>query len=59
MTKSSIPDQLVKEALHLKAMEDNPSDSADLAIFNRFERENYTPEERRTYIMSEAKKRSQ
>ncbi len=52
----SISDQLVEEALHLQAMEDNPLDSADLAIFNMFELENHTPEERRAYIMSEAKK---
>jgi hypothetical protein len=59
MTTSSISDQLIKEALQLQAKQDNPSESADLTIFNRFERANYTPEERRTYIMSEAKKRSQ
>ena len=38
------------EAAHLQAIEGNPLSPDELAMFERFEREGWTPEERRAHI---------
>jgi hypothetical protein len=43
-----------REAVHLQAMEGNPLDDADLAMFEMFDREGWTAEQRRAHILREA-----
>ena len=43
------------EAQHLQAMESNPLDAEDKAMFKMFERKGWPPEKRRTYILEQAK----
>lgn len=47
-----IPQQKLAEALHLQAVENNPLDAEDIALFERFEREGFTPDERRAHILA-------
>ena len=47
-----IPQQKLAEALHLQAVENNPLDAEDIALFERFEREGFTPDERRPHILA-------
>ncbi len=44
------------EAAHLQAVENNPLDAADIAMFEMFEREGWPPEKRRAYIREQAKR---
>ena len=48
-------DQILREAMHLQAIEDNPFDAEDKAMFKMFEREGWSPEQRRSYILEQAK----
>lgn len=43
------------EAMHLQAMEGNPLDAEEIAMFEMFEREGWSPERRRDYILREIK----
>ena len=43
-----------REAAHLQAMESNPFDADDLAMFEMFEREGFTPEQCRAFIIAQA-----
>lgn len=43
-------------AVHLQSIEDNPLDAADIAMFEMFDREGWSPERRRAYIRSQATK---
>ena len=43
-----------REARHLQALESNPLDARDIAMFEMFEREGYSPEQRRAYILKQA-----
>lgn len=42
------------EAAHLQAIESNPLDAEDIALFERFEREDLSPEDRRAEILAQA-----
>jgi len=55
MSKETTQNQLLAEALHLQEMEGNPLDNKDLAMLEMFEREGFTPEQRREYILAQAK----
>ena len=44
-------DQPLAEAAHLQAIEGNPLTAEEIAMFERFEREGWSPERRRTYIL--------
>lgn len=44
----------VSEAAHLQAMEGNPLDDDDLAMFEMFDREGWSDERRRAYILRQA-----
>jgi len=46
------------EAIHLQALEGNPLDAADLAMFEMFEREGWSQERRVAYILDQAKMRA-
>gem|GEM_PF-1419167 len=54
MSKTTKNDQAFREALHMQAVEDNPLDANDLAMFERFEREGWSSERRRAYILAQA-----
>jgi hypothetical protein len=42
------------EAMHLQAMEGNPLDADDIALFEMFEREGWSDERRLEYIIAQA-----
>lgn len=41
--------------MHLQAIEDNPLDAQDKDMFDMFEREGWSSERRRAYILEQAK----
>ena len=43
------------DAMHLQALEGNPLDADDIAMFEMFEREAWSHEQRRAYILVKAK----
>jgi len=43
------------EAMHLQAIEGNPLDAEDIAMFEMFEREGWGHERRRAYILAQAR----
>ena len=47
--------QLLTEAMHLQAMEDNPLDADQVAMFKMFEREGWTHEKRLAHIRKRVK----
>lgn len=44
--------------MHLQRMEGNPFDAQDTALFEMFEREGWSYERRRAYVIAQAKGRS-
>ena len=44
------------EAAHLQAMEGNPLTAAEIAMFERFEREGWSHERRRAHIVAQFKR---
>ncbi len=46
-------DKSLAEAAHLQAIEGNPLQPRELAMFEKFEHEGWPPEERRAYIASQ------
>ncbi len=55
MSKTVTDKQILREAMHLQAMESNPLDARDKAMFDMFEREGWPGEQRRAYIIEQAK----
>ena len=55
MSKTVKNNRNFSEAQHLQAMESNPLDAQDKAMFEMFERKGWSPEKRRTYILEQAK----
>ncbi len=49
--------QRTLEAAHLQAIEGNPLDAEDLAMFEMFEREGFSPEEELEYIRADLQSR--
>lgn len=45
--------QKLAEAMHLQAIESNPLDADDIAMFEMFEREGFSPDERRAHILAQ------
>lgn len=45
--------QRFAEAMHLQAIESNPLDADDIAMFGMFEREGFSPEQRRAHILAQ------
>lgn len=43
------------EAMRLQEIEGNPLDAADVAMFEMFEREKWSPEQCRAYIVAQAR----
>jgi hypothetical protein len=43
------------EAMNLQAIEGNPLDAEDIAMFEMFEREAWSHEQRRAYVLARAK----
>jgi len=43
----------LSEAMHLQAIEDNPLDAQDIAMFDMFEQKGFSPKERRAYILAQ------
>jgi hypothetical protein len=46
------------EAMHLQAIEGNPLDAEDIAMFEMFERKGWSHEQCRTYMLQQAQKSS-
>lgn len=53
MDKPKSLDKSLLEAAHLQALEGNPFNAADFAMFEMFKRENSSPDERRAYILAQ------
>ncbi len=49
--------RLLAEAVHLQAIEGNPLLPDEIAMFEMFEREGWSPEDRRAYIARQLKSR--
>jgi Fic family protein len=47
--------KLRREAMNLQAIEGNPLDAEDIAMFEMFEREGWTHEQRLAYILKAAR----
>jgi len=47
-----------REAAHLQLIEGNPFDAEDIAMFEMFDREGFSPEQRRAYILEQSRKRT-
>ena len=56
LVDASVQERLA-EALHLQAMEANPLRSDEVAMFDMFEREEWSPEDRPAYIARRLKDR--
>ncbi|MBM1556231.1 hypothetical protein JQV19_06155 [Sulfitobacter mediterraneus] len=54
MSKTLETKQKLAEAMHLQAVESNPLDAADMALFEQFERDGLSPEQRRAHILAQA-----
>ena len=50
--------QRAREAAHLQVMEGNPFDAEDIAMFEMFDREGFSPDQRRAYIVEQSRKRT-
>ena len=46
-----------REAAHLQLIEGNPFDSEDVAMFEMFDRQGFSSEERRAHILEQSRKR--
>jgi hypothetical protein len=55
MSKTMNDKQILREAVHLQAMENNPLDAQDKAMFAMFKRKGWSNEQRRAYILEQAK----
>lgn len=53
--KTSVMRQRIAEAIRLQEIEGNPLDAEDLALFEMFERKGWSHEQRRKYIIAQAK----
>jgi len=53
MSNSTKRGQILREAIHLQAMENNPLDAEDIAMFEMFEREGWSPAKRHAYILEQ------
>ena len=50
-TTSAAAARLLAEAAHLQAIEGNPLTAEEIAMFEMFEREGWSPERRRAHIL--------
>jgi hypothetical protein len=48
--KAKTRDQSLREAMHVQALESNPLDADQVAMFEMFDREGWSDERRRAYI---------
>ncbi len=56
--ESGATDRLLSEAAHLQAIEGNPLTAEEIAMFEMFEREGWSPERRRALILRRIEDRS-
>jgi hypothetical protein len=57
LTKAEVEDARKRrlEAMNLQVIEGNPLDADDIAMFEMFERERWSHERRRAYVLARAK----
>ena len=48
---NDVADRLLVEAVHLQAIEGNPLTAEEIAMFEMFEREGWSPKRRRAHIL--------
>lgn len=53
MDKLLTLNEKLQDAAHLQKIEGNPLDADDIAMFEMFEREGWSPEQRRAYIIAQ------
>jgi hypothetical protein len=51
-------EQRTREAAHLQLIAGNPLDADDIAMFEMFDREGFSIDQQRAYILEESKKRT-
>ncbi len=51
IVESGATDRLLAEAAHLQSIEGNPLTAEEIAMFEMFEREGWSPERRRVHIL--------
>jgi len=54
MSKTMNKDQILREAMHLQAIEGNPLDANQIAMFEMFERKGWSNEKRLAHIQERA-----
>jgi len=57
VTKKDTLHQRTLEAAHLQAIEDNPLDAEDFAMFEMFDREGFSVEEQLAYVRTDLERR--
>ena len=57
MGKDDTVQQRTREAAHLQMIEGNPLDADDIAMFEMFDREGFSPEQQLAYIHEDLKRR--
>lgn len=58
MGKYNTPEHRAREAAHLQLIEGNPFDAEDVAMFEMFDKEGFSPEQRRAYVIEQSRKRT-
>jgi hypothetical protein len=58
MSKTATNNQILREAMHLQAMEGNALDAEDKTMFDMFERKGWSDKQRREYILEQAQSES-
>lgn len=58
MGKNDTIEHRAREAAHLQLIEGNPFDAEDMAMFEMFAKEGFSPEQRRAYILEQSRKRT-
>lgn len=57
MANDDTVEQRTREAAHLQMIEGNPLDAEDIAMFEMFDREGFSPEQQLAYVHEDLKRR--
>jgi hypothetical protein len=57
MAKNDTIEHRTREAAHLQLIEGNPFDAEDIAMFEMFDREGFSPEQQLAYVRKDLEKR--
>ncbi|RYE57538.1 MAG: hypothetical protein EOP18_02585 [Rhizobiaceae bacterium] len=57
MAEKDTVERRTREAAHLQLIEGNPLDADDMAMFEMFDREGFSPEQQLAYVRADLEKR--